>query len=230
MVKGALTAGQARSAERALALSYAADTARPGLAALFSLDDTLGQILRTTREPLVGQMRLTWWHEALRALDSAPPPAQPVLQALADHVVARGVSGAQLAAMIDGWEALLEAEAIDGPALQLHAEARGRGLFVAARTVLGGAPADPVEAAGEGWVLADLARHVRDPAVARRAATAASQAIAAATAVRWSRAGRPLGALTQLARMDLAVPLDTAVPHGAPRRVARLALHRITGR
>ena len=84
MVKGALTAGRARSAERALALSYAAETVRPGVAALFSLDDTLGQILRTTREPLVGQMRLTWWHEALRALDGAPPPAQPVLQALAD--------------------------------------------------------------------------------------------------------------------------------------------------
>lgn len=219
-----------RDQERALALSYAVGDRAAGLAALFALDDTLGQILRTTREPLVGQMRLTWWHEALSALDASPPPAQPVLQALAAHVLVQGVTGAQLAAMIDGWEALLEAEAIDSAALQLHAVARGRGLFVAARTVLGGAPGDPAEAAGEGWALADLARNVRDPAVARRAAESASQAIAAATAVRWSRAGRPLGALAQLARMDLAVPLDTPIAHGAPRRVARLALHRLTGR
>ncbi|TPG54522.1 squalene/phytoene synthase family protein [Sphingomonas glacialis] len=216
--------------ERALALSYAPEAARASLAALFALDDTLGQILRTTREPMVGQMRLTWWHSALSALDSAPPPAQPVLQALADNVVRNGVSGARLAAMIDGWEALLEAEAIDTTALQLHAAARGRGLFVAAQALVGGAPRDPVEAAGEGWALADLARNVRDPESARRIATAASGAIAAATAVRWSRAGRALGALAQLARMDLAVPLDTPIAHGAPRRVARLALHRVTGR
>ncbi|WP_010186946.1 squalene/phytoene synthase family protein [Sphingomonas sp. PAMC 26605] len=216
--------------ERALVLSYAPAATRTGLAALLALDDTLGQILRTTREPLVGQMRLTWWHDALTALDAAPPPAQPVLQALAESVLPRGVSGAQLAAMIDGWEALLEAEAIGPAALAAHAAARGRTMFVAARSLLGGASSDPVEAAGEGWALADLARHMRDPEAARRAAAAASPAIAAATAIRWSRAGRPLGALAHLARMDLAVPLDTPILRATPRRVARLALHRLTGR
>lgn len=230
MVKAALPSAPAGSAERALALSYASPATRRGLAALLLLDDTLGRILRTTREPLVGQMRLTWWHDALCALDGAPPPAQPVLQALAAHVVARGVPGAQLATMIDGWEALLEAEAIDGDALERHAEARGRGVFVAARTVLGSAPADPAERAGEGWALADVARHMRDAAVARQAAAAAAPAIAAATAVRWSGAGRPLGALAHLARMDLRVPLDAPIARGAPRRVARLALFRLTGR
>lgn len=216
--------------ERALVLSYAPSDRSAGLAALFALDDTLGQILRTTREPLVGQMRLTWWHDALTALDTAPAPAQPVLQALAESVLPRGVSGAQLATMIDGWEALLESEAIEPAALEAHAIGRGRTLFVAAQTVLGAASSDPVEAAGTGWALADLARHVRDPQTAQHAAHAASQAIAAATSVRWSRAGRALGALAHLARMDLAIPLDTPVPRATPRRVARLAMHRLTGR
>jgi phytoene synthase len=51
--------------ERALALSYAPASTRPGLEALFALDTALGTILKTTREPIVGQMRLTWWYEAL---------------------------------------------------------------------------------------------------------------------------------------------------------------------
>lgn len=230
MVKTALCPAAENTVERELALSYAASSARAGLAALFALDDTFGHILRTTREPLIGQMRLTWWHDALTALDRAAPPAQPVLQALADTVIPRGVSGADLAAMVDGWEALLEAEAIDEAAMALHAAARGRRLFLAGRTVLGAAPSDPVESAGEGWALADLARHIRDPDAARVAAGLAAEAIARATAVRWSRAGRALGALTQLARMDLQAPLDARVAPGAPRRVARLAWHRLSGR
>ncbi len=216
--------------ERQLALSYAmADRAAP-LAALFALDDTLGQILQTTREPLVGQMRLTWWHDALSALDTAPPPAQPVLTALALGVLPLGVTGAQLAAMIDGWEALLDAEELDAATIERHGVARGGALFAAAATVLGCPRSDPVAAAGTGWALADLMRHVRDRAVAERAASLARASIAAATAPRWSRAGRPLGALAQLARMDLAVPLDPPIARGAPRRVARLALFRLTGR
>ena len=38
-------------AERTLALSYAPAAARAGVAALLALDDTLGTLLRTTREP-----------------------------------------------------------------------------------------------------------------------------------------------------------------------------------
>ncbi|MEG3178492.1 squalene/phytoene synthase family protein [Sphingomonas sp. RB3P16] len=216
--------------ERALALSYAPPARQAALAALFALDDTLAQVLRTTREPLVGQMRLTWWHEALSALDQAPPPAQPVLQALAATVLPRGVRGADLAGMIDGWEALLEAEPIGDDAMLAHARARGAGLFAVAGVALGGAPADPVAAAGEGWALADLARHLRDRAAADRAVALATRALAPIATARWSRAGRALGALALSARMDLAVPLDQPIAHGAPRRVARLALHRLTGR
>lgn len=216
--------------ERALALSYAARGARDGLAALFSLDYTLAQILRTTREPLVGQMRLTWWHEALTALDTVPAPAQPVLQALAAEVLPCGVSGLQLSGMIDGWEALLEADPIDDAALLLHAKERGTALFAAAGLLLGCGRDDPLAEAGAAWALIDLARHVRDVGVARRAVVLAEGSIATATSRKWSRGGRALGALAQIARMDSVAPLDLPIARGAPRRVARMALHRITGR
>lgn len=212
--------------ERALALSYAPLGARAALAALFALDETLGQILRTTREPLVGQMRLTWWHEALCALDTAPPPAQPVLQALAAEVLPRGVRGARLAELIDGWEVLLEADPIGEADVIAHGERRGTALFAAAGSILGCPSTDRVAAAGAGWALADLATHVRDAQVAARAATLAQGKLDEAMAGRWSRAGRPLGALALSARMDL----SGKAPPAAPRRVARLAWHRLTGR
>lgn len=213
--------------ERALALSYAPSEARGGVAALFALDDTLGRILRTTREPMIGQMRLTWWHEALTKLDTAAPPAEPVLQALATHVVPR-VSGATLAGMIDAWEALLDAEKPDDATLEIYAT-RGTILFGAAGTLLRAAPADPIAPAGRGWALADLARHVGDATVATQARRLAEGPLKAATAVRWTRPARTLGALAHLARMDLAVASGTPIRPASPARVWRMLRHRVTG-
>lgn len=216
--------------ERALALYYAPAPRRAGLAALLMLDDTFAQVLRGTREPLVGQMRLTWWHDALSALDRAAPPAQPVLRAVAADVLPHGVSGARLAGMIEGWETVLDPDPLSEPALRSYAAARGAGLFDSAARVLGADPRDPLDAAGQGWALADLARHSRDDVGAAAPRRLARAALGVAAGHRWSRAGRALGALAQIARMDLALPVGTPPSVGAPGRVARLAFHRITGR
>lgn len=215
--------------ERALALSYAPMRVRPGVAALFALDDTLGRILRTVREPVIGQMRLTWWHDALGRLDAGAAPAEPVLQGLAAHVLPHGITGARLADMIDAWEVLLDPDTPDDSTLEAYAR-RGTILFGAAATLLGAAAADPVAPAGRGWALADLARHVRDTGVAARARGLAEGPLTAATAARWSRAARTLGALVHLARMDLAVPPGMTIRPASPARVWRMLRHRLTGR
>jgi phytoene synthase len=215
----------AQHPEQALALSYVPVDRRAAVQALFTLDETLGQILRTTREPMVGQMRLTWWHEALSALDTAPPPAQPVLQALAAEVVARGVSGAALAEMIDGWDVLLEPDPLDRAMLDTYAT-----LFVLAGRILGALARDPLERAGAGWALADLARHSRDAGAAALPDELARAALAEAMRVRWSGAVRALGAMALTARMDLAAPAGGTAPITSPARIARLAWHRLSGR
>jgi phytoene synthase len=216
--------------EQALALSYVPVNRRAGVRALFTLDETLGQILRTTREPMVGQMRLTWWHEALSALDTAPPPAQPVLQALAAEVIPRGVSGAALAEMIDGWDVLLEPDPLDRAMLDTYATRRGGTLFVLAGRILGASARDPLERAGAGWALADLARHSRDAGAAALPDELARAALEEAMLVRWSGAVRALGAMALTARMDLAAPADGTAPITSPARIARLAWHRLSGR
>jgi phytoene synthase len=222
--------GCGKNPERALAIGYARASDRAALAALFGLDDALAAVLRTTREPIVGQMRLTWWHDALTRLDGAEPPAEPTLRALAAHVVPRAIRGDQLAGIAEGWEELLDVERLESAAILRFSAMRGERLFVLAGQLLGAGPEDPVVAAGAGWALADLARHLADPAAAQAAAALARTPISIATAARWSRAGRPLGALAHLARMDLDVPVDRPIPTGSPARVARLLRHRLTGR
>jgi len=209
--------------EKALILTYAPLAGRAALAALLALDDALAQLLRTTREPAIGQIRLAWWRERLAALSTGPPPPEPVLLGLA----ASGVPGASLAPIVDGWEVLIE-ERLDGDALKRFGEGRGT-LFVAAGAALG-ARGDPLASAGQGWALADLARHLHEEGEAAEARAMAAPMLAAATAARWSREGRALGAMAHLARRDLALGAGEAPPVGAPSRVARLLWHRLSGR
>lgn len=211
--------------ERALTLLYAPASARAGLAALFGLDDALGQLIRTTREPALGQIRLAWWRDRLAALDRAPPPGEPVLQAIAAEVVPRGATGAALSTMTEAWELLLEPE-LDTDALRRFGQVRGGVLFAAAAALLNLPASDPTSEAGAGWALADLALHLSDERTADAARAIAEPLLEAARRHRWSRAGRPLGALAHLARLDLAAGARRT---GAPGRVARLLWHRMTG-
>ncbi len=212
--------------ERSLALSYAPAASRAGVSALFALDAQLADVVRTTRDPMVGQLRLTWWFEALAALDRAPAPAQPVLASLAASTLPHGVSGATIAGIVEGWEALLDREPLTADRVAEHGK-RGARLFWAAARLSGAGPGDPVTVAGRGWALADLSRHLSDPAEREMVRAAALPLLLEATAARWTRRARALGALAHLARLDLA---PDPLPPGAPSRVARIAWHRLTGR
>ncbi len=203
--------------ERALALSYAKSATRQGLAALFALDAILAKLARTTREPIVAQMRLAWWRDALDTVATAPIAGQPILAALHRAIADGGLDTSNVVAMVDGWEALVTDD------LPAHARDRGR-LFVAAAQLLG---ADEAWAAvaGEGWAFADLALTSPDPLRAAAARTAATPLLDRALSLRSGRAGRSLGALVLVARMDL----SGRVP-GDPRRIARLLRYRVIGR
>jgi phytoene synthase len=209
-------------------LVYAPASRRRALSALLRLDDRLANLVQTTSQPALGQLRLAWWREALARLDTQPPPGEPVLQELAASVLPLGISGASLVPIVHGWEVLVEEIELDHEALRRFAEGRGQ-LFVVAGAVMGASARDPLATAGQGWALADLARHLRVPAEAAEARAMASALLDKATTVRWSRNGRALGALAHLARLDLRAP-GSEPPVGAPHRVGRLFWHRLTGR
>ena len=212
--------------EVALAMAYAPAGARPALAALWALDAQFGHVVRSTSEPLIGEMRLTWWHDSILALETAPAPDEPLLQRV--QAVLGGADLTALAGMAEGWIELLGAMPLEDAVLDNYAARRGGALFGQAARLLGAG--DDVAGAGAGWALVDFAFRCSDRDTAARAIGLARARLAPALARRWSGPARPLGILAHLAWRDARAGLDLPRRQGSPGRMLRAIRHRITGR
>ena len=206
--------------ERRLALAYVPAAIRPALEALWRLDAAFAAILATGTQALVSQMRLAWWREALERLDSAPAPAEPLLQALAAHVLPT-VSGAELAALEEGWLILLADAPLAEEELADYAALRGGLLFRYSARLLGDS-AFPVDRAGALWALADLARHSRRSDEVKTPPPESQ--------VKWPRKLRMLGMLAMLAKRDLEKLGRKQEKQGSPARILRMVWHRLSGK
>ena len=180
-------------ADRAFALVHVPAVVRARVATLWQLDARLGAIVAATTQPMVGQLRLTWWHEALTALPDAPV-GEPLLAALTD-VVAAGIAGHELARLVEGWEVLLDPLPLPDDVLLAYAGARGATVFALTSRLMGGIVSDTV---GTGWALADFARRCSDVETAARSFVLARE--------RLDRIAGPraLRVLARLARADAA--------------------------
>ena len=187
----------------------------------------MGEVLRTTTEPIVGQIRLAWWRDRLQELDAGTAPAEPRLQAASRELLPAGLTGAELAALSGGWWRLFDPFPWD---IQT-AEAiwfRGRYLFGLAARIVGG-PSEDAEAAGGAWALVDVARHCSDPKSRAMLLEQARTQSEGLTQMRFPPVLRPLSMLAAVARRDAL----KGEPFEAEGRAARLALmlhHRLTGR
>ena len=215
--------------DRTLTLTYVPAERRAALAALWRLDAALGAVLAGGREPLISQIKLAWWRDSLARLDQAPPPAEPVLQEVARHVLPRGIKGSKLARMEEGWSILLASEALSASDLDNYSGSRGALLFRHSSQLLGIQMNARVKKAGEGWALADLARHSNE-VDAKAALDAARARLSDVTEQRWPKSLRPLGMLAMLARRDVDRGLENPEPQGTPGRMVRMLRHRLTGR
>ena len=183
---------------------------RPAFDALFGIDDAMADVVLRARDPALAAIKLAWWREQLQALDHAPPPAEPRLQAAADTLLPLGISGEHLAVIEDGWLPLVQIDA-GGDKAQ-----RGETVFGLASVLLG----EVVDSgAARAWALADLARRTGDAALLDRGLVPASKA---------ARKARPLTALAALAARDHRN--GVLEPEGIPGRAWTLIRHRVTGR
>jgi len=211
--------------ERTLALAYVPAVRRPAIEALWRLDVTLASVLATGTEPMISRIRLAWWRESLEKLDSAPPPAEPVLEAIARYVLPTGITGAELAPMEEGWASLVTSGPMTPDDLDAYARCRGGLLFACSARLLGH-PHEPAGQAGELWALVDFARH--STSIEERAAALAA-ARARSDTRRWPVPLRPIGMLAVLANRDVARGADLE-RLGSPARICRMLRHRFTGR
>ncbi len=215
--------------DRTLALTYVPAARREAVRALWGLDAALGAVLAGGREPLISQIKLAWWRDSLHKLDALKALGEPVLEAVSNEILPRGVSGAELSALEEGWAVLLSQEPLTPADLDGYATARGGLVFRYSARLLGAEPALAMERAGEGWALVDLARH-SNPVDGQAALEAARQRFQALGSERWPSALRPLGMLAGLARRDAGRGIDQMEPQGAPARMWIMLRHRFTGR
>lgn len=213
--------------DRALALAYVPAARRPAVDALWRLDSTLSAVLSTGREPLISQIRLAWWREALEKLDREPPPAEPILRAASAALLPAGISGASLSEMEGGWALLLSPDPLGPDELATYAAKRGGLLFRYTAQLLGSELPAGGEAAGGAFALIDLARHSGSEVDAEAALAAARATL---WPKRWPSALRPLGMLAALARRDCEPDRPRWELHGAPGRMWLMFRHWLTGR
>lgn len=144
--------------EAELALAWSRPEVRGTLMAALQLDRRLGRIVARTREPMLGQMRLAWWREALGTPVAERPRGDAVLDAIGVHWRGRE---AALVRLVDSWEIFVTAKALDPKEAVSFGE--GRGAFFAAMAVTGdAATVQRLAAAGFRWALADAATAISD--------------------------------------------------------------------
>ncbi len=148
--------------DRWLASRFISDpAARATVVAVYALNDELARVAESVSNPLAGEIRLAWWRERIEAIASgAPPPGQPVLQALAPAIASGGLPTVLLDALVEARHAELEpAPFADDAALAGYLDGTaGAVMGLAARVLDREAPLRAVVEAGRAWGLAGLYR------------------------------------------------------------------------
>jgi phytoene synthase len=187
----------------------------------------MGDVERTTREPMLGPNRLAWWRERLEDLDQgAGAPAEPRLQQVERELLPRGISGHDVAGLEPGWLRLFDPlpwGSETSEAIWL----RGNLLFGLAARLLGDGD-ERIQAAGGLWALVDVARHCSD-ATSRETLIKQARSFARGLGgARFERKLRPLSGLAALAIRDCKRPRQFEA-EGTPGRTAAMLRHRLGG-
>ena len=215
-------------ADLGLALTYVRLRDRAAIATVFAIDRAMADVVRTTKEPMLGPIRLAWWRERLEELDHAgQAPAEPRLQAVQRELLPRRISGQDLTGLESGWLRLFDPfpwTAATGEAIWV----RGHLLFGLGARLLGRSD-ERIQAAGGVWTLVDAARHCSDAESRRMLVDQARKFARALGRSRFPKVLRSLSMLTALAVRDCrrGEPFE---PEGTPGRALTMLRHRIGGR
>lgn len=141
--------------DRFLAAMAAPLAARERLFPLYAFNLEVARAPWVTQEPLIAEMRLQWWRDAVAEVAAGRPArAHEVMEPLAG-VIRGGVPGELLDAIVAArrWDIYREGFA-DESALWAHLEATGGNLMRASVLALGGADAARAGAVGTAGALA----------------------------------------------------------------------------
>lgn len=171
--------------DRWLAARFVADPAlRADLIGLYAFDYELARAPRTATNPLVGEVRLTWWSEAADEVFAGKTPrSHPVVLALA-RLAARGLVRADLEPLIDArYRELDPAPMTEAEAGAWAQDTGGQCARLAARLLDPSADGEAARPAGAAWALSWRSAEQPDLAtVAAQARVVARTSVAALSA------------------------------------------------
>lgn len=129
--------------------------ARADVIALYAFDHELARAPKVASSPLLGEMRLTWWREALEEMfEHRPVRRHPTAQALARATDRRGLRRDVLETMIDArYRELDPAPMAEGEALDWARDTGGLAAQIAAQILDPSTEAKMALAGGSAWAL-----------------------------------------------------------------------------
>jgi phytoene synthase len=128
---------------------------------LYALNHELARATEAAHEPLVQEIRLTWWREALDEVFAAKPVRRhPVVEALAQTIRRRDLPAAPFEAMIEARIAAIDAARLASEdEVYAHIDATAGALMgLAASALAAAAVSDGTRSAARAWGLAGLLR------------------------------------------------------------------------
>lgn len=153
-----------READRDLWLAslFAPQPARKHIHAVYAFALEAAQVRRKVSQPLLGEMRLRWWTDALSGAATDGVRAHPVADALLDTIEQFGLSRAEAIELADAHVAdLYDDPAPDFETLEYYCRATSAGPMRWAAKILGAPPSSAFEDAG---VALGLTKILRAPA------------------------------------------------------------------
>jgi phytoene synthase len=158
--------------DRYLTALFAPAAARERLFALYAFNHEIAKVRETVSEPMLGQIRLQWWREAIAGIYDGAPRQHAVVEALAAAVGETRASRAEFEALVEAREFDLAGRAPDTlAALEAYGEGTSSRLLYLAAEMLGArgaATRAALKPLGIAWALVGLIRAIPFHARARR--------------------------------------------------------------
>ena len=142
--------------DRWISSRFIADAqARADVIALYAFDHELARAPKVASNPLIGEIRLTWWREVLdEVFEGRAVRRHPTAEALADVIRRRGLARDPLESLIDGRYRELDALPMDEKdALAWARDTGGLAAEIVAGILAPGTDVGAARAAGSAWSL-----------------------------------------------------------------------------
>ena len=133
---------------------------RADVIAIYAFSQEMARFALGAREPMVAEIRLTWWREGLDdILAGKPPRGHSVMQALAQAVQRNGLAAAPLEAISDASFTDLDTERFaDDAALERYLDGASGAVMALAAAITAGVDAADLRPAAHAWGLLGLIR------------------------------------------------------------------------